>query len=379
MWAPTFAEEPTSRVGIVSEQPVSGRFVKIMGGYMVPYTARIPGTDITYTMTPIPGGVYLMGSPDDELHHQDDEGPQVKIEVAPFWMGSCEVTWAEYKTYMALTDHFREFAYRKIRPITKENAADAVTSPSIIYDRSINFESGDNPKQPAVSMSQFSAKQYTKWLSLTNRRFYRLPTEAEWEYAARAGTTTAYSFGDDADKLDDFAWHVGNSNGRTQPVGKKKPNAWGLYDMHGNAAEWVIDAYSKDYKKLAGKTTEAKDAIQWPTKLFPRVVRGGSFNQFGDRLRSASRVASHDDNWREEDPQLPLSPWWYTSEYGLQVGFRIVRPLHAPSRKEREKYWQADHPALKDALKTKYEDSGRGGRGIASPDLPAAIQKLGED
>ena len=102
-------------------------------------------------------------------------------------------------------------------------------------------------KQPAISMTHHAAMEYCRWLSAKTGKTYRLPTEAEWEYACRAGTKTAYSFGDDPTKLGEYAWYADNSDGTPQIGGKKKPNPWGLYDMHGNVAEWCVDQYDKDF------------------------------------------------------------------------------------------------------------------------------------
>ena len=129
-----------------------------------------------------------------------------------------------------------------------------------------------------MTITPYAARQYTKWLSGITGNEYRLPTEAEWEYAARAGTTSAYSFGDDAAELDEYAWIDDNGDTHTHPVGTKQPNPWGLYDMHGNVAEWTLDQYFPDaYAKLGNETVDARATVRWPTKLFPRVIRGGSW------------------------------------------------------------------------------------------------------
>jgi formylglycine-generating enzyme required for sulfatase activity len=185
-----------------------------------------------------------------------------------------------------------------------------------------------------ISMTQYAAKMYCKWLTATTGRYYRLPTEAEWEYAARAGTTTAYSFGDDPDDLDSYAWYFDNSEDQYQKVGKKKPNPWGLYDMHGNVAEWVLDQHVADfYKGLAGKTS--KNPLAVPTKEFPCVVRGGSWDDDPEMLRSATRRRSEPD-WKMQDPQIPQSIWYLTD--APFVGFRVVRPLRLPTPEEAKLY-----------------------------------------
>ncbi|MCA9065043.1 MAG: formylglycine-generating enzyme family protein, partial [Planctomycetaceae bacterium] len=212
---------------------------------MVPYTVLIPGTDASFRMIPIPGGEFAMGSPADEEGRNDDEGPERKVRIAPFWMAETEVTWTEYKKYMGLYTAFKEFQSRNIRVVDESNRVDAISAPTPLYEPDFTFEYGEDPQQPAVSMTQFAAKEYTKWISLTTGQQFRLPTEAEWEYACRAGTTTRYSFGDDASLLGEYAWFDGNTDGKgSQQVRQKKPNPFGLYDMHGNVAEWVLDGYA---------------------------------------------------------------------------------------------------------------------------------------
>ena len=150
---------------------------------------------------------------------------------------------------------------------------------------------------------------------------YRLPTEAEWEYAARAGTKTAYSFGDDASQLGEYAWYKDNSEEQPHLGAQKKANAWGLYDMHGNAAEWTADAYDAEFYKKAGASSAApfNDGGE---ALYPHVVRGGSWDDDPARLRSAARRSS-EEKWSRRDPQNPKSKWWHTD--ATFVGFRVVR------------------------------------------------------
>jgi formylglycine-generating enzyme required for sulfatase activity len=167
-----------------------------------------------------------------------------------------------------------------------------------------------------------------------------LPTEAEWEYACRAGTTTAYSFGDDPAELDDYAWFEENTDEGYRKVGKKKPNPWGLHDMHGNVAEWVLDQYTES----GYGDTDAQpivDPLVVPKTLYPRVVRGGGWDQSADALRSAARQGS-DEEWIQQDPQVPVSIWYLTD--ALHVGFRVVRPFHEPSDAEKETKWEKSEP-----------------------------------
>ncbi|QDT96547.1 formylglycine-generating enzyme family protein [Gimesia aquarii] len=299
---------------------------------MKPYTEKIANTDVTFDMVPIPGGEFVLGSPAGEKKREDDEGPQIKVKIEPFWMGKHEVTWNEYDVWSFNLDIQRRKLTR-VKADAKEKAADAVTRPTKPYT-DMTFDMGHDG-YPAICMTQLAAKTYCKWLSEKTGHYYRLPTEAEWEYACRAGTTTAYSFGDDPSKLDDYAWHYANCNDTYQKVGKKKPNPWGLYDMHGNVSEWVLDQYIPDaYKKWSGKGT-LKFPVNVPTKLYPRIVRGGSWDDEPEELRSANRIYSSSD-WKIQDPQLPQSIWYHTD--AIMVGFRVVRPLKVPTAEERKKY-----------------------------------------
>ncbi|NBX29485.1 formylglycine-generating enzyme family protein, partial [bacterium] len=214
--------------------PGDGPAIQVPGGWMVAYDDTIPGTNVTFRMVPVPGGRFRMGSPDAEAGRSADEGPVFEVDIAPFWMGRCEVTWAEYKRYMAACDLFIALQSAGVREVAAGTEADAVTAPSNLYDPTTTFTNGEDPNQPAVTMTPFAARQYTKWLSGLTGRFYRLPSEPEWEYACRAGSATPWHAGADAADLASVAWFADNSDDTTHPVGTKQPNAWGLHDMHGN-------------------------------------------------------------------------------------------------------------------------------------------------
>ena len=288
---------------------------------MKPYTERIPGTEVTFDMVPIPGGTFVMGSPPNEPNRDEDEGPQHRVKIRPFWMGKCEVTWDEFDLFAFSLDLLEAEPSNESNNDTDK--ADAVTRPTPPYT-DMTFGYGHDG-YPALCMTHHAAMEYCYWLSKKTGKTYRLPTEAEWEYACRAGTTTAYFFGDSPEHLDDYAWYFDNSDATPHPVGKKKPNPWGLYDICGNVSEYCIDHYDKNfYKRFA----DGKLAL-WPVLLptdrrFPHVVRGGSWDEDADACRSAARSASTRE-WLRRDPQRPQSIWWLTE--GIIVGFRVVRPL----------------------------------------------------
>jgi formylglycine-generating enzyme required for sulfatase activity len=317
---------------------------------MKAYREAIPGTTASFELVPIRGGSFRMGSPDGEEGRKDDEGPVVEVTLAPFWMARCETRWNEYHPFMLSLD--RKARAEGARTSVPQDAwADAVSRPTPPYVP-MDFEMGVDGF-PAISMTQFAARHYTKWLTMKTGRFYRLPTEAEWEYACRAGTSTAYSFGDDADGLGEHAWYFDNSDDAYHPVGAKKANPWGLFDMHGNVAEWVLDAHDKGfYASLGGATT---NPVCWPSEPYPHVVRGGSWDDDAEVLRSAARRGSH-KGWKIQDPQIPKSIWYLTD--ARFVGFRVVRPLRPPPPEEWARYFEPEADSIREVL----EKQRQGGR-----------------
>jgi formylglycine-generating enzyme required for sulfatase activity len=291
---------------------------------MKTYVETIPGTDVKFELVPIPGGTFVMGSPAGEANRGQDEGPQHAVQIAPFWMGAKEVTWDEYELFAFALD-LKKKKSDGVDPAKQsdwEKAADAITRPTPPYaDETFGFgRSG----QPVICITHHAAMEYTRWLSSKTGKTYRLPTEAEWEYACRAGTKTAYFWGDDKARIDEFAWYVNNAE-KPMPIGKKKPNPWGLFDIHGNVAEWCLDHYKADgYKAYPGDKPTAGPVVLPDAKEYPYVARGGSWDDDAELLRSAARRASNPE-YSVQDPQRPQSIWWHTD--ATFVGFRIVRPL----------------------------------------------------
>jgi formylglycine-generating enzyme required for sulfatase activity len=300
---------------------------------MKPYTNTIPGTRVSYGMVPIHGGEFVMGSPETEPNRKPDEGPQHKVKISPFWMGQCEVTWNEYELFM-YPDEEKRMRMGTPTDSSGDKLADAVTHPSKPYVE-MSFGMGKDG-YPAISMTHHAANKYCQWLSAKSGQFYRLPTEAEWEYACRAGTTSTYFFGNDASKIGDYAWYEQNSDFKYQKVGKKKPNPWGLYDIYGNVVEWVLDQYDPDYYKQCAAAGTVANPWNKATKPYPHSVRGGSWDDEVTMCRSAARRGS-DRTWKMTDPQLPKSVWYLSD--AQWVGFRIVRPLQVPPAEQMQKYW----------------------------------------
>jgi formylglycine-generating enzyme required for sulfatase activity len=264
-------------------------------------------------MVPVPAGEFTMGS-----DAKPDEKPAHKVRLDAFWMQAHEVTWDEYRLFM--------FASQGGEAAQKDATVDAVSRPTKPYVE-MSFGMGINGF-PAISMTQHAANKYAEWLSARTGEFYRLPTEAEWEYACRAGSTATPA------PLADFAWYAANSSAKYQKAAARKPNAWGLYDMLGNAMEWTLDQYAP---YPAGASAQVNPWVQ-ATAPYPNAVRGGSWNDPAEALTCTARVAS-DAAWKQQDPQLPKSIWYMTDAQWL--GFRLVRPSKLPTAEELYRYWNS--------------------------------------
>ncbi|MEJ7736707.1 MAG: SUMF1/EgtB/PvdO family nonheme iron enzyme [Chitinophagaceae bacterium] len=286
-----------------------------------PYEQTIPGTTVVFKMVPVKGGAFRMGSEKNEKGRKPDEGPARQVNVSSFWLGTHEVTYDEYD------------AFFKDEEFSQNESMDAITRPSPPYiDLTLNM--GKEGGFPANSMSQYGTIMYCRWLYKKTGIFFRIPTEAEWEFACRAGSTAAYPFGNDVTQLGNYAWYKDNSDNKYHKTGLKTPNAWGLYDMIGNVAEWTLDQYDENYYKNIG--SEPKDPLILPTARHPRTLKGGTYQDEAGGLRNASRLMSNPD-WNRRDPQIPRSRWWNAD--APFIGFRVLRPLKQPSAEETEQFF----------------------------------------
>jgi formylglycine-generating enzyme len=287
-----------------------------------PYVQEIPDSKVTFQMVPIPGGTFSMGS-----SYADDEQPVHQVEISPFWMGAHEITWDIFELF--LDKNYEEAIAEKPLPVQ----VDGLSRPSIPY-LDMTFGMGKEGK-PAIGMTQYGAIQFCNWLYLKTGIFYRLPTEAEWEYAAKAGSQTKYFFGDDENILGEYAWYEHNSGGTTQGIGQKKPNPWGLYDILGNVMEWTSDQYAADAYK--DRSLSLKKDPKLPIQsLYPGAIRGGNYKSIPEDLRTSKRFYSKAE-WKRIDPQIPKSQWWFPEAPFL--GLRVVRPLNVPSEEEIMNYY----------------------------------------
>jgi formylglycine-generating enzyme required for sulfatase activity len=226
-------------------------------------------------MIVVPAGTFTMGSPETEKGRSEWEGPQHEVTIAgSFAVGRTDVTFAEWDMCVAAA----------ACPKTSDNG----------------WGRGD---RPVILVSWEEAKGYVRWLTRMTGKDYRLLTESEWEYAARAGNQSRYAFGDDETQLEDYAWYIENSESKTQPVGTKKPNAFDLYDMHGNVWQLVEDCFHYNYREAPS------DGSAWSGQCGNRVLRGGSWIADRQGIRSAVRL--------------------WTNPYGRYTifGFRVARTL----------------------------------------------------
>jgi formylglycine-generating enzyme required for sulfatase activity len=277
------------------------------------FTEKLP-EGVSFEMIAIPGGTFQMGSPANEKDREPSEGPRHPVTVKPFWIGKCEVTWDEYDLRWEKNQNPKKPNEVKVKDV------DAVSKPSPPYiDETFGY---GHDRYAALGISIHGAMEYCRWLSKKTGKNYRLPTEAEWEWACRAGTNTAHFFGGDETKLGDYAWFDANSNETPHVVGTKKANPWGLHDMYGNVAEWCIDYYQKDFYAQFSIDKATLQPVNRPRPVrYPYVVRGGSWTHGASKCRSAARMFS-DKEWNRRDPDIPQSLWWLAD--GDFVGFRVV-------------------------------------------------------
>ena len=268
-------------------------------------TIAIPGTDVQIEMAYIPGGNVVM----------EVNGEKREIRVDPFWIGVREVTQEQYLLFQNRDYDSDESAWEE-----GTFSADAATRPSPPYT-DITFGMGNSGIFPAVSMTQQAALFYCYWLYTKTGQFFRPPSEAEWIYACLAGAEGPFPEGVTQENLDDYSWHYDNSEEKYRETAQKKPNAWGLYDMLGNVAEYTIDQYADDY--FSGIGEEVANPWAEPTKRYGRTVMGGSYDDFRENCTCRSRVGST-VQWQKRDPQIPKSIWWNTD--APFAGFRLVRP-----------------------------------------------------
>ncbi len=225
------------------------------------------GNEVTMKVVLVPAGKFLMGSPEGEKDRNPDEGPQHEVTIGkPFYLGVYEVTQLQYQTMMG-------------------------KNPAGIKDG----------HHPVVNVSWNEAVQFCEKVSVKTGKAVSLPTEAQWEYACRAGSKTRFCCGDDnaGETVGDYAWCAKNTGGMTHPVGQKKPNAWGLYDMHGNVWEWCADWYAP----YAG--TAVVDP-RGPDSGMSRVLRGGSWDGDPQDCRSSCRL------------------WIMPADRSIGYGFRVA-------------------------------------------------------
>ena len=298
------------------------------------FTETVPGTRAALRMVAVPGGSFTIGSPEREPYRKADEGPQREVRISPFFMSETEVSWRQFWAFY------------------NETMSEGRTPPDTVYARNtrtdVDAVSGPTPPfgfpdqgwgmgdRPAITMTHYAAETFCLWLSRKTGRKYRLPTEAEWEYAARGGTQTPYFFPGDPKKYSQenfrnrlfradtagiarYVVYAGNSPDRTQDPSAVGANPFGLKNMLGNGMEYCADRYSED--AYAGWTDGETDP-RGPENGTEFVVRGGSYADDASRVRCAARSHTRHDEWLKTDPQNPKSIWWYSDIKG--IGFRVV-------------------------------------------------------
>lgn len=317
------AQEETVAKGKIFTQPaVVAEFAD--------YEEHIPGTAVSFKMRAIPGGTFKMGSPADEPYRRANEGPVREVALDSFWMAEIEVSWDEYLAFFAATG-----SQGRKEAVEVNEEVDGISGPTPPWGAP--DQGWGKGKRPAITMSFHAAETYCRWLSQVTGKKYRLPTEAEWEYAARGGTQTPYFFegspsdfeannfikkllGANTEVFNRYVVSYLNSPDKTQEPSAVEANPFGLKNMLGNVAEFCLDYYDPQvYRKYPQGVVHNP---RGPRSGKEHVVRGGSFKDTPKDLRVARRDFTRTDEWLVTDPQIPKSIWWYSDV--KTVGFRVV-------------------------------------------------------
>jgi len=297
------------------------------------YTEQIPGTAVTLRMIAIPGGTFQMGSSHKEAFSKPDESPSHTVILNPFFMAEIETTWEQYWAFFRHTMSEGRIPPETVYSNNSNSDVDGISGPTPPFGYPDQGWGGTD--RPAITMTHYAAETFCQWLSLKTGKKYRLPTEAEWEYAARGNTETPYFFPGNpkeysnegfwrkfksakTDIISEYVIYVNNSKNRTQQPDAVKANPFGLKNMLGNVMEYCADKYDPlAYEKATGTISNPliTEGNEW-------VVRGGNYTSDASDLRAASRSHTKHEDWLKTDPQQPKSIWWYSDIRG--IGFRVV-------------------------------------------------------
>lgn len=346
------SSEPANTPGHSSFESASesvAQTKKLTDNNFAPYVDEIPESDESLEMVPVPGGSFYMWDTEKNRNHE--------VEVDSFWIGKFEITWNQYNLFTEESlEDIRRQLYLVMYDVDIES--DALSSPSLTREVLELLREAEVPSDviskpspsygdmtggmgfdgyPAINMTQFAAHMFTRWLTIKTGEFYRLPTEAEWEYACRAGQNEDYSPPAEND-LEQMAWYRGNSNRKYHQVDTKEPNALGIYNMLGNVSEWTLDQYHPNY---IAQLEDEPAVNPWfkPEELYPRAARGGSWTEPAEAANCLYRKGSQ-PSWKMNDPQLPKSLWWHTN--APFVGFRVVKPIKQPESVDDYETWWID-------------------------------------
>jgi sulfatase modifying factor 1 len=298
------------------------------------FTEFIPNSTVSFEMVAVPEGIFTIGSSDSEKGRDEDEGPQRRLKISQFFMGQIEVSWEEYMAFFSQTGAEGKSETSTASANGDVDAITGATPPWGAPDQGWGKGS-----RPAITMTHHAAMVYCQWLSKVTGKKYRLPTEAEWEYAARGGTETPYFFdgdakdyssegffkklfGADTSLINSYVIYKENSSNKTQEPGRVLPNPFGIKNMIGNVAEFCLDWYSEDPYSLYPTGNKVAVNPKGPASGTEHVIRGGSYLSDAKDVRVAAREHTEHDAWLVTDPQIPKSIWWYSDS--RHVGFRVV-------------------------------------------------------